>query len=176
MKMSDGAEIKGEKEMQAYTESSLVEAINELASKEIGHLKHEVKISLNEDDVPGKVKDSLYLIAREGLSNIRLHANATQAMITIEGFSNRIHLFIQDDGRGFSREDIAKKKEGLTRIQKHVTELGGTYEMNTNQGSGVAHWVFIPLPLVRINQAKLEMKIHLSWRSNGEALNDPRSR
>ena len=149
--------------MNVYTENSLVEAINELAAAEIGHLKHEVKISLDENDVPASVKDSLYLIAREALTNIRLHAMATKAMIVIDTSSKRTSLFIQDDGRGLCVEDIQKKKEGLTRIQKHVSDLGGTYEMDTNQGSGVAHWVYIPLPPVKPDQARLEMKISLGW-------------
>ncbi len=146
-----------------YTESSLTKAINQLISKLIGDLKLDVTIDLDENDMGDNLKDSLYLITREAVTNIKLHAQAKQAEVKIDGYSNHIHLFIQDDGCGFSLESITKNKNGLARIQKHVIDLAGTYEMDTHQGSGVAHSIYIPLPIAWTNQAKLRTKICLGW-------------
>lgn len=150
MKMSGGAETKRSKQMPTYTESSLSDAINKLASELIGHLKLDIEVNSETEALEASVKNEIYLIIREAVTNIQQHAQAERAMVTIETHSNRINLFIQDDGRGFSLENITKKPEGLMRIQESIKRLGAGYEMDTNDldNGGVAHWIYIPLPIV----------------------------
>ncbi len=149
--------------MNVYTVDSLAKAINNLVSELIGDLKVDVGIDSSSEELSDNVKDVIYLITREALTNIQLHAEAERAEIKLDVSSKRISLFVQDDGRGLSPEEITKKREGLTRIQKHVADLRGNYEMDSHQGDGVAHSVYIPLPIAPTNQAKLETKIRLSW-------------
>lgn len=136
--------------MKAYTEDSLTEAINKLICELIGDLKLDVEVNSETESLSPNVKNEIYLIVREALTNIQLHAMATRAMVSIETFSDRIHLFVQDDGCGFELGSITKKPEGLIRIQESVKRLGGSYEMDTSDyaDGGVAHWVHIPLPIV----------------------------
>ena len=148
--------------MQTYIQSSLFDAINELANQLIGHLKLDIEVNSETEALEGQIKNEIYLIVREALTNIQQHAQAERAMVTIETHTNRINLFIQDDGRGFSLEKITKKPEGLIRIQESVKRLGGGYEMDTSDEThgGVAHWVYIPLPILLMQTYETTTRIN----------------
>ena len=76
MKMSGGVETKGEKQMTAYTQDSFACAINDLVSELIGDLKIDIGVDSNSEKLEASVKDEIYLIAREAVTNIKLHAEA----------------------------------------------------------------------------------------------------
>lgn len=136
--------------MQTYIQSSLFDAINQLANQLIGHLKLDIEVNSETEALEGQIKNEIYLIIQETVTNIQQHAQAERAEIKLDVSEDRISLFIQDDGRGFSLESITKKPGGLIRIQESVKHLGGGYEMDTNDldNGGVAHWIYIPLPIV----------------------------
>ena len=137
--------------MQTYKEDSLAKAINKLVNELIGDLKLDIRIDSSSDLLEANIKNEIYLIVREAVTNIQLHAQAERAMVTIETHPNRINLFVQDDGRGISLGSITKKPEGLIRIQECVKRLGAGHEMDSSNlnGGGVAHWIYIPLPIAK---------------------------
>ncbi len=140
--------------MQTYKGDSLIDAINKLANQLIGDLKLDIKVNLETEALEANIKNEIYLIVREALTNRKRNAQAERAMVTIESYPDRIHLFVQDDGRGFEICDITKKPEGLMRIQESVKCLGAGYEMDTSDlnSGGVAHWLYIPLPIVALEK------------------------
>lgn len=72
---------------------------------------------------------SLYGIVSEAVSNIKKHAEASQAEIRLDVLPSMILLFIQDDGRGFDPTQITNQSRGLNQIRSYVSLLGGTVEI-----------------------------------------------
>ena len=88
---------------------------------------------------------SLYGIVSEAVSNIKKHAQASQAEIRLDVLPSTILLFIQDDGKGFDPTQITNQSRGLNQIRSYVSLLGGTVEIEAGLGYGTAFWIQIPL-------------------------------
>src|SRR5262249_38881033 len=70
-------------------------------------------------------------IAREGLRNVRRHANAHAARIAIRGEPALVHIDIEDDGVGFASDDVTPWS-----IASRVRELGGRVEIRNDRARG----------------------------------------
>ena len=91
----------------------------------------------------------LFRIAQEALSNIRRHAQASEAQVAIDFTKNRIKLTISDNGRGFElsgRVDEFPRsgKLGLAGMQERAQLLGGTFEVKSKPGKGTTLIVEVP--------------------------------
>jgi PAS domain S-box-containing protein len=92
------------------------------------------EISLSGDgafaDLDGNVATATYRALQESLTNIARHSGAKNAwiMLSIEG--GRLHLEVEDDGRGISDPDLAKARSlGLKGMRERMTYLGGSLEV-----------------------------------------------
>lgn len=96
--------------------------------------------------LPERIETELYRIAQEALNNSLKHSNASAVAVYLDTRSDVIHLKVQDNGRGFSAEEIAEKGGlGLVSIRERTQRLGGTAEIQSAPGQGVAISVMIPL-------------------------------
>jgi PAS domain S-box-containing protein len=96
--------------------------------------------------LPEHIETELYRIAQEALNNSLKHSNANAVAVHLDTSSDVITLKVQDNGRGFSKEEIADKGGlGLVSIQERTTRLGGTAEIKSAPGQGVTIDVIIPL-------------------------------
>lgn len=92
----------------------------------------------------------LFRITQEALSNIRKHAQATEAHIRLEFTDRTVKLTVSDNGKGFeipSRVgDLARTgKLGLTGMSERAELLGGTLNIDSHQGEGTKITVEVPL-------------------------------
>ena len=90
-------------------------------------------------DASGALVDQVLRIVREGVTNVRRHADASTAVIRAGCERGRVEISIDDDGRGFN-DDTQRPWSILSR----VTELGGSLELAGRENSG-AH-IMISLP------------------------------
>jgi two-component system sensor histidine kinase UhpB len=92
---------------------------------------------------PDKKKLMLYRIVQEQLTNIRKHAHAQKAIVTITLVDNNLCLSISDDGKGF---DTAKKGHGigLRNISGRVEFYSGNVNIISAPGEGCKVEIFIP--------------------------------
>jgi len=93
----------------------------------------------------------LFRIAQEALSNIRRHAEATKALITLKFKKGKFQITISDDGKGFELpetiEDLASiSKFGLAGIQERSRLLGATLRIQTKPGEGTQVVVAVTVP------------------------------
>jgi len=95
------------------------------------------------DDLPGKVKLTLFRIVQEQLNNILKHAMAKNVDISICGESDDLQLTIRDDGKGF---DTTKKKNGigLNNIHSRTAMYKGRVKIKSAPGKGCLLQVSIP--------------------------------
>lgn len=85
---------------------------------------------------------ALYRAAQEGLTNIRKHAQATVARLTLDYGADRVALQVSDNGIGVNGQD--QGGFGLLGVRERVGLLGGEVRIGTNNGQGFALQVEIP--------------------------------
>ena len=103
-----------------------------------------VVAELASDDFPDEYKTCLYRVVQEALHNCSRHSKATTVRIRVQQQTDKLLLWIQDDGQGF---DVKQGRGlGLLGIEERVARLGGKCEIHSGQGSGTI--VAVELPLV----------------------------
>ncbi len=99
------------------------------------------------EELPGKVALALYRIAQEALTNTRRHADADKVNLKLaKGFPSVI-MIIEDNGKGFSSEDIQSRDKGLgiVGMRERVAQLNGKFTIKSIPGKGTRIRVTIPL-------------------------------
>lgn len=88
---------------------------------------------------------ALFRAAQEGLTNIRKHAQATTALLTLDfRDAARVRLEISDNGRGAARETAGAPGFGLTGLRERIELLGGKVESGNRLEGGFALRVEVP--------------------------------
>jgi two-component system NarL family sensor kinase len=86
-------------------------------------------------------KTVLFRIAQEALTNIKRHARASRVNLRLIGTSEKIQMFISDDGCGFDMARIAespKRGIGLRNMQERIDAVGGTLQLSSSaDGTGL---------------------------------------
>ena len=83
----------------------------------------------------------LFQSARELLTNITKHAEATKVHILLKIDNGRIILKIVDNGKGMGRKESehaigSKNSLGLFSIRERMKHIGGTFEIQSKRGHG----------------------------------------
>lgn len=100
--------------------------------------------------LPPQTQVGLVRAAQEALANIRKHAEATTAQVSLEYSDEQLHLTVEDDGRGFAPTDAANG-HGLGNLRHRAEALGGTCQVDSSPGQGTR--VHIELPLSGAKEA-----------------------
>lgn len=100
--------------------------------------------------LPDRVGSALLRIAQGALANVREHADATTAALTLTLLDDQVVLDVADDGRGFtppsaSGAPAGVRGHGLPAIRARAGQLGGTLTIESAPGEGAVLSVSIPL-------------------------------
>ena len=93
----------------------------------------------------------LFQSVRELLINIAKHAETGKATVRLHAEDERLHLSVQDQGRGFDpsaltqREASQSSKFGLFSIRERMRALGGAFEITSAPGAGTRSMLTLPL-------------------------------
>lgn len=87
----------------------------------------------------------LIQIAREGLSNVARHAEATTCRLSLVRDQDQAVLKIDDDGRGFDQQLRRAGGQGLRNIEERARALGGEMSVTSSAGEGTTIEVRLPL-------------------------------
>jgi two-component system, chemotaxis family, CheB/CheR fusion protein len=111
---------------------------------------HRIAVNFSAEGVPESLPDAvalcLYRVAQESLENIRKHAQAKMALVSLAGKGAEIVMVIQDLGRGFDF-DAARRSGGLglVSIEERVRLVKGSVSVTSKPGEGTRKEVRIPL-------------------------------
>lgn len=111
----------------------------------------ELKVLGNVQKLEAAIEVAIFRIVQESLSNILKHSKADSGQVTIEYLSQKINVFIKDNGVGFNldkenRESINKNYGfGLTSIRERIELLDGEFNVETELGEGTCLNMYIPL-------------------------------
>jgi signal transduction histidine kinase len=95
------------------------------------------------------VELAAYRIAQEALRNAVEHAQATQIILYVQCEDDTLRLTVTDDGVGFALPDqpqvlTREGHFGLLGMQERVTQLGGTFRIDTAPGQGTRIEIKLP--------------------------------
>ncbi len=92
------------------------------------------------------VKNGLYRIFQESLTNVARHSRAKAVSVKLKASASHILLIINDDGVGFDEELAASKKTlGVLGMKERAAAMNGSYTITGKSGMGTTIEVEIPL-------------------------------
>ncbi|MCD7440933.1 sensor histidine kinase [Streptomyces lincolnensis] len=154
------------------TDQSLPDALTVLARRESGPgLTVEFRLDGEPDPgrLPERVEAALLRIAQGALANIREHAAATRAAVTLTFLDDQVSLDVADNGRGFDvgeggfpqaaaesvggppgrrpagRHPEGTRGHGLPAMRIRARQLGGAFAVESAPGEGTVVSVAVPL-------------------------------
>ena len=88
----------------------------------------------------------LLQIAREAVSNILKHANASHGRISLRRRGQTLRLEVRDDGSGFDTTAIKRTGLGLHHIAARAQKLGGRMLLSSKPARGSSLLIEVPAP------------------------------
>jgi PAS domain S-box-containing protein len=92
---------------------------------------------------------NLYRLTQEALHNIAKHAAADHVSVLLERRADQGVLLIEDDGRGFSLDQVstapARGSLGLVSMRERATLVGGEFHIESAPGQGTSIYVRVPM-------------------------------
>src|SRR5919201_4486816 len=134
------------------TERGLVRALQDYVDQ--FEERHQLRTSLRTDDaadqLPPLAALQLFRLIQEALTNVRKHARAHEATVTLMSDGSRhLKVVIADDGQGFTpggQGTGTARPLGLTSMRERVAALGGTFQVQSRPGAGTYVTATIPMP------------------------------
>ncbi len=88
---------------------------------------------------------AMFRIFQEALTNIARHAKATRVDVNLYQNENEVVLKVSDNGMGIPKEQLENHKSmGLISIKERASFLGGTVDINGEEGLGTTVTLKIP--------------------------------
>ncbi len=94
------------------------------------------------------VKINFYRIIQEFVNNTLKHADASAIRITAYRVQDKIELIVQDNGKGFDKNELEKKSNrsfGLLNMEERVKILKGKITIESQAGKGTISTFTIPI-------------------------------
>ncbi len=86
--------------------------------------------------VSGEFRRNIYLTIKEALHNIIKHAQADHIVITVNT-GQHLTIRIKDDGMGFDKKNIRPFSNGISNMQKRMSEIKGVFNITGDDGTEV---------------------------------------
>ena len=138
---------------EALDQDSLTEALGRLAGTLADETGMTARFLVTGDPHPmgPPVELALLRAAQEGTSNIRKHARAGEAVLTLSYLDDRVILDVRDDGCGFDaaaadahRADVSSGL-GLRGLRARLAVLGGGLKVESAHGEGTVLVAQVPI-------------------------------
>src|ERR1051325_1150778 len=133
---------------RALEEEGLIPELNDLADKIKRSSLFDIILqvhNMNDFTLDSQVKFNIYRIVQEAVSNVIKHADAKEINIQLTKEDNRLTIMIEDDGKGFKREELDTFGRGLRNITARAEWLEGNIAIDSSPGCGTTIVIDIPL-------------------------------
>jgi PAS domain S-box-containing protein len=128
----------------SMAEAVLGDLLRQLADGITGRTQLDVALKVEgQGAIPNRVKKNLFRIAQEALNNVAKHARAQHAVINLNQTTDRITLYLGDDGQGFEPHRTEGSHLGLTIMRERAESIGATLTISSQPGQGteiIASW------------------------------------
>jgi signal transduction histidine kinase len=91
----------------------------------------------------------IFRVAQEVLRNVAAHAEARNVSVVLREVGGRAVLRIEDDGKGFTAEDVARRRAqghvGTNAIVELAEDAGGSLDIQSAPGKGTRVTLELPV-------------------------------
>ncbi len=95
--------------------------------------------------ISAEFRRHVFLLVKEGLHNIVKHSGAMDANLMLTLPDSRLEILIADNGRGFTPDKVSQFGNGLQNMRQRVTEMNGTFDLQSQPGLGTQIKITISL-------------------------------
>ncbi|MEQ9423916.1 MAG: sensor histidine kinase [Cyclobacteriaceae bacterium] len=127
----------------------LLKSVKEMANKV--SVANNLTLTVSDHGLDKRMENSLELtlfrIIQELITNVVKHADASEANIHLTRHSDCLNIMIEDNGGGFDTSVVVKtdKGMGLRSIDKRISHLGGTVNIDSEIGKGTTIIIEVPI-------------------------------
>lgn len=106
----------------------------------------QIRVDGQESWLPPPVREQLFLVVREAVSNAVRHSGSDQITVSIDIAPFSAHAAIEDQGVGFDHDTIEERSHGhgLASMQERVAAVGGVFLVTTKPDRGTRTEVWVP--------------------------------
>lgn len=128
----------------ALGEGSLTDAVRRQAARLTaeGATTCSVRVTGAARDLPTAAEVVLLRATQEALTNVRRHAAAREATVTLDYADGAVRLVVRDDGRGFDPD--GPRGFGLDGMRARAEQVGGVLRVVSSPGAGTTIEVEVP--------------------------------
>jgi two-component system nitrate/nitrite sensor histidine kinase NarX len=129
----------------------LIDALQEYVQKFSRQAGVDVRLEANGDDrvcLSPEAEVQLMRVIQEALTNVRKHANADRAWVSIGRNGGQAAIVVADNGRGFDSEGLQQTDVlsfGLRTMRERVERVGGRFAVDSVPGEGTRVQIFLPV-------------------------------
>ena len=130
---------------ESLESEGLVAAIQKHAAAQAA--RHGIAVSCDlcdEPDISPAVREAVYRIVQEALTNTLKHAKAGNVRVTLKVARKRLRAEVADDGIGFDPDRDYAGHLGLHSMRERAAKLGGQLRIESKRGSGTRVIAEIP--------------------------------
>lgn len=100
---------------------------------------------VEELNITDPVKNGLFRIFQESLTNAGRHSKAGKIIVGLERNNGHLILTVEDDGGGFEMEKIGSKRTlGILGMKERCQMMGGNFEIRSSPSNGTSVTVVVP--------------------------------
>ena len=130
----------------------LLSALRLYAETRLGSVGIKVRVELTGEDraLAPQIETALFRVVQEAIANIVRHAEAQNAVISVEFEDATVRIEVEDDGKGFDVEAVRRQADkalglGLLGMEERIALLGGRFHIDSNPGGGARLVMEVPL-------------------------------
>ncbi len=89
----------------------------------------------------------VFRAVQELLTNVRLHAQATQVRLSLDFDTHRVRVVVEDNGKGFDPQTLVSNKakaSGLATLRERMELLAGLFQPDSHAGQGTRMVLEVP--------------------------------
>ncbi|GAA3272821.1 sensor histidine kinase [Paenarthrobacter aurescens] len=136
----------------------LPEALEHAARQYVETIR--VQVTGEPRNLPSEVRHALIRVTQSAVANIKLHAHAANASVTLGYLPDAVTLDVFDDGRGFDPATVPPASVnggyGLRAMRQRVEQLGGVLSVESSPGEGTI--IAAQFPLARVTDPENALK------------------
>jgi signal transduction histidine kinase len=106
-------------------------------------IRVEQRLSVEEEEVPQRMKTAAFRIMQEALSNVGAHSKADRVSLQLARRGDSLELTVADNGQGFAPAAISGGGFGLMGMRERAQLAGGVCSVDSAKGTGTtlrARW------------------------------------
>ncbi|GAB3620684.1 sensor histidine kinase [Glutamicibacter endophyticus] len=125
--------------------------LQQIAEQPCGGTRVQLRVDGASRPLPAPLAEAVIFTVRGALANVRDHARAERAMVTLTYDDDRLRLDVRDDGCGFQLATLRAPRSGSLRghglagLRQRVSAMGGTLELDSSPGEGTTLSAVFPL-------------------------------